>query len=198
MKQADFIAALKMVSHAAALKDLRYYLNGIFLEWDGVLLSVVGTDGHRMAVAQLNYGEKLLDKPVCVIIPTAQVKLLLSAPKTIGDVELAFPDQHKVEITLAGQVFTINGVEGRYPDWRRVGPESAQTSIVDTAVTSIGFNAVYVAEACAALAKVANKKYPGVKLILRGANEVMRFEAGLAGDHPSLVNAYCIVMPMRD
>lgn len=197
MKQADFLAALKMVSHAAALKDIRYYLNGVFLEWDGVLLSVVGTDGHRMAVAQLQYGEKLLDKPVYVIVPTAQVKLLLSAPKVIGDVELAFLEQHKAEITMAGQVFTINGVEGRYPDWRRVGPESAQSYPGDTAVTSIGFNAVYVAEACAALAKVANRKYQGVKLILRGANEAMRFEAGLAGEHPSLVNAYCIVSPMR-
>lgn len=197
MKQADFLAALKMVSHAAALKDIRYYLNGVFLEWDGVLLSVVGTDGHRMAVAQLNYGEKLLEKPVCVIVPTVQVKLLLSAPKTVGDVGLAFTDQHKAEITMAGQVFTINGVEGRYPDWRRVGPESAQTSIADSPVTAIGFNAVYAAEACAAPAKVSNRKYQGVKLILRGANEAMRFEAGLAGDHPSLVNAYCIVMPMR-
>lgn len=197
MKQADFIAALKMVTHAAALKDIRYYLNGVFLEWDGVLLSVVGTDGHRMAVAQLNYGEKLLEKPVCVIVPTAQVKLLLSTPKTVGNVALAFPEQHKAEITMAGQVFTINGVEGRYPDWRRVGPEYAQSCPGDTQVSSIGVNAVYLAEACAALAKVANKKYRGVKLILRGANEAMRFEAGLAGDHPSLVNAYCIVMPMR-
>lgn len=197
MQQADFIAALKMVSHAAALKNPRYYLNGIFLEWDGVLLSVVGSDGHRMAVAQLQYGEKLLDKPVCVIIPTAQVKLLLSAPKTVGDVELAFPDQHKADITLAGQVFTINGIDGRFPDWRRVWPEYAQSYSGDTQASSIGFNAVYVAEACAALAKVANKKYQGVKLILRGTNEAMRFEAGLAGDHPSLVNAYCIVMPMR-
>lgn len=197
MKQADFIAALKMVSHAAALKEIRYYLNGVFLEWDGILLSVVGADGHRMAVAQLNYGEKLLDKPVCVIIPTAQVKLLLSAPKTVGDVALAFPEQHKAEITMAGQVFAIQGAEGRFPDWRRVGPESAQTSIADSPVTAIGFNAVYVAEACAALAKVANRKYQGVKLILRGSNEAMRFEAGLAGNHPSLVNAYCIVSPMR-
>jgi hypothetical protein len=41
MKQADFLAALKMVSHAAALKDIRYYLNGVFLEWDGVLLSAL-------------------------------------------------------------------------------------------------------------------------------------------------------------
>lgn len=197
MKQADFLAALKMVSHAAALKDIRYYLNGVFLEWDGVLLSVVGTDGHRMAVAQLQYGEKLLEKPVCVIIPTAQVKLLLSAPKVMGDVELVFAEQHKAEITMAGQVFTINGVEGRYPDWRRVGPESAQSYPGDTAVTSIGFNAVYVAEACAALAKVANKKYQGIKMIFRSASDAMRIEAGLAGDHPSLVNAYAIVSPMR-
>jgi len=197
MKQADFIAALKMVSHAAALKDIRYYLNGVFLGWDGVLLSVVGTDGHRMAVAQLQYGETLLEKPVCVTIPTAQVKLLLAAPKVVGDVELEFPEEYKAVITLAGQAFQIQGVEGKFPEWRRVGPESAQTSIGDTAVTSIGFNAVYVAEACAALAKVANKKYQGIKMIFRSASDAMRIEAGLAGDHPSLVNAYAIVSPMR-
>lgn len=197
MKQSDFLAAVKMVSHAAALRDIRYYLNGIFLEWDGKLLSVVGTDGHRMAVAQLNYGEELLSGPVCVIIPAEQVKLMMAAPKGSGLAEIAFPDRYKASICLSGQVFAINGIEAKYPEWRRVGPESSQAAAGDSAVSAIGFNANYVSQACAALAKVANKKYQGVKLVLRGASESMRFEADLAGDNPAIVNAYAIVRPMR-
>lgn len=197
MKQADFTAALKMVSHAAALKDIRYYLNGVRLEWDGLLLSMIGTDGHRMAVAQLQYGEKLLEHPKCVTVPPAQVKLLLSAPKTTGDAELNFSAEDRAEISIGCQAFSIQGVGGKYPDWRRVGPEKAVPSLADSAVSSIGFKAPYMAEACAALAKVANKKYQGVKLLLSGPSQAMRLEAGLAGDHPSLVNAYAIIMPMR-
>ena len=43
---------LKAVSHAAAVKDVRYYLNGIRVEVVGERLILVATDGHRMAIAE--------------------------------------------------------------------------------------------------------------------------------------------------
>jgi len=199
MKQTCFLAGLKMAAHAAATRDLRYYLNGVFIEWNGVQLTLVGTDGHRCAVAQLNYGSAPLPdgKHECITVPHSQVKLLLSLPKTSGDVEISFLAERVATFAIAGQLIAVEGVAGKFPDWRRVAPEAKRPSFAEGGVSAIGFCAPYVAEACAALAKVANKKYKGVKLHLTGPDEVMRFEANLAGDHPSLTNAYVCVMPMR-
>ena len=46
-------AMLKSVAHAAAVKDARYYLNGIRLETELHTLRLIATDGKRMAVAEM-------------------------------------------------------------------------------------------------------------------------------------------------
>jgi hypothetical protein len=42
---------LQQVSFAMAVHDIRYYLNGILFVADGKQLSLVATDGHRLAFA---------------------------------------------------------------------------------------------------------------------------------------------------
>ncbi len=36
----------------AGKQDIRYYLNGVYIEWNNVLTRAVGCDGHRLAVKQ--------------------------------------------------------------------------------------------------------------------------------------------------
>ena len=36
-----------------AQQDVRYYLNGMLLESDGKLLRTVATDGHRLALCEM-------------------------------------------------------------------------------------------------------------------------------------------------
>ncbi|MDP1136644.1 DNA polymerase III subunit beta, partial [Klebsiella pneumoniae] len=42
---------LGQVSFAMAVQDIRYYLNGILFVAEGKQLSLVATDGHRLAFA---------------------------------------------------------------------------------------------------------------------------------------------------
>jgi DNA polymerase-3 subunit beta len=42
---------LSQVSFAMAVHDIRYYLNGILFVAEGQQLSLVATDGHRLAFA---------------------------------------------------------------------------------------------------------------------------------------------------
>lgn len=51
MKQSAFIAALKFVAHAKAKNDVRYYLNTVQFEFHYGTLTLIATDGHRMAWA---------------------------------------------------------------------------------------------------------------------------------------------------
>lgn len=187
MKQSTFLAALKMVTHAAALRDIRYYLNGVCFDFEGQTLTLVGTDGHRLAVAVLEC--ETMPKSQ-VILDNNAVKQLLSLPKNTGDV-LFVQEGNTLRITIAGQVLVFAGIEGRFPDWRRV------VTGTEEATVSIGVNADYMSQAFASLAKVANRKYHGVKMNLRGSNCSIRLDAGLADDFPGLTEAYCIIMPMR-
>ena len=55
MKAANFIPALQFASHAMAVKDVRYFLNGVMIEVSSYgSLRLVCTDGHRMAVIDVN------------------------------------------------------------------------------------------------------------------------------------------------
>lgn len=186
MLQKTFQAALKMVSHAASKKDVRYYLNGVRLEFSSHGLNLVAMDGHRLAVAiiggDFEQGE--------ITIGHDAIKQILAAPKSTGEVECRFEGE-QLKLEMAGQVITFTDVGGKYPDWRRVVQGTPEATEV------IGVNAEYMAQAMAALSKVANAKYHGVKIHLRGPNNSLKLEAGVSGDFEGLADAYCIVMPMR-
>ena len=185
MLQKTFQAALKMVHHAAGKKDVRYYINGVHLEFSSSGLYLAATDGHRLAVAAIE-GEFL---PGEITIGHEAVKQLLALPKSAGDVICSFEGGQLV--IQSGQMLRFSDLGGKYPDWRRVVQGASENTTV------IGVNAEFMAQAMAALSKVANAKYHGVKIHLRGPNNSLKLEADLADDHPGLTEAYCIVMPMR-
>ena len=43
-----------------AQQDVRYYLNGLLIESEGTKLRAVATDGHRLAVSDIDLAESLL------------------------------------------------------------------------------------------------------------------------------------------
>jgi DNA polymerase-3 subunit beta len=49
---------LDQVSFAMAVHDIRYYLNGILFVAEGKQLSLVATDGHRLAFASATLGRR--------------------------------------------------------------------------------------------------------------------------------------------
>lgn len=186
MKQPTFLAALKFVSHAMAKRDVRSYLNGVLVEIEENQTTLVATDGYRLAVAVLEGGGKASQ----IILKTESVKSILSAAPCLDDVNISVSG-HSAALRIGAQVLNFEGIEAKYPDWRRVclaRPEPTEL---------IGFNSEYMAQAFAALSKVANRKHKGVKMHLRGPNSNVKLEAGLAEDFPGLSEAYCIIVPMR-
>ena len=106
---------LQAVLTHAAIKDVRYYLQGVLIERTAIgRFYLVATDGNRMAVGQFHDPECDQTGPWSFIIPAATVK---SAIKGRAEtVVLKSRDDGKYE--LADQVFAP--VDGRFPDWRRV------------------------------------------------------------------------------
>ena len=130
------IQAIKTALQFAAKNDIRYYLNGVALYiQDGVLLSVVGTDGHSMVVV----GDHILN-PVerdIAIVDRKDIPTLVNA-LSLGD---TFQIDH---LTLKiGESYSIPLIDGRYPDVRRVLPDKKRTVSIDSGIC---FNPEYVAK----------------------------------------------------
>ena len=109
----------------AAIKDVRYYLEGVFLEVTRTGdVHLVGTNGACLfagliAAPNVQWTDTPQAGPWQMIIPSATVKAAIKECK--GIVELrALPDGR---YTIGSQVFSP--VDGSYPDWRRITPSAA-------------------------------------------------------------------------
>ena len=118
---------LTQVSFAMAVHDIRYYLNGILFVAEGKQLSLVATDGHRLA-----YASATLDVDVPkqeVILPrktVIELQRLLSNAQ--GAIEMQFAN-NQAKFSLDGMEFVSKLVEGKFPDYNRVIPKNHKNSI---------------------------------------------------------------------
>ena len=127
----DIFAA---VSLFRGIDDVRYYLNGLYLETGANGARLVGCDGHQLAVAKLDgeYPES------SIILPNSLVAAVKSKAKGPQAVTLEFTEGHQQyvkkgnvegvfvprDITLtAGELTTTaKELDGKFPDYRRVVP----------------------------------------------------------------------------
>ncbi|MBK0391350.1 DNA polymerase III subunit beta [Ramlibacter algicola] len=118
---------LAQVSFAMAVHDIRYYLNGILFVAEGKQLSLVATDGHRLAFASAT-----LDKEVPrqeVILPRKTVlemqRLLVEGE---GAIEMQFAS-NQAKFSFEGMEFVTKLVEGKFPDYNRVIPKNHKNHV---------------------------------------------------------------------
>ena len=113
---------LNQVSFAMAVHDIRYYLNGILFVAEGKQLSLVATDGHRLA-----FSSAILDVEVPkqeVILPrktVLEMQRLLSDKE--GAIEMQFAN-NQAKFSFEGMEFVTKLVEGKFPDYNRVIPRN--------------------------------------------------------------------------
>ncbi len=118
---------LNQVSFAMAVHDIRYYLNGILFVAEGKQLSLVATDGHRLA-----YASAMLDVEVPrqeVILPR---KTVLELQRLLSDAEGAIEMQfagNQAKFSFDGMEFVTKLVEGKFPDYNRVIPKNHKNSV---------------------------------------------------------------------
>jgi DNA polymerase-3 subunit beta len=120
------IKDIKAVSHAMGNKDLRYYINAMLVEHNGIETRLAATDGHRMHLVRVEHDNALVSEPVKYIIPREFVMQLLKAkfPKAFNEVILTFSCD-KVSAALPnGNEIVSKLVDGMFPDYCRVIPSS--------------------------------------------------------------------------
>jgi DNA polymerase-3 subunit beta len=119
---------INQVHFAMAVHDIRYYLNGILFVAEGKLLTVVATDGHRLALAQATLEVDMPKQEV--ILPR---KTVLELQRLLKDedtpIEMRFAG-NQAKFVFSGMEFVTKLVEGKFPDYNRVVPKNHKNAVV--------------------------------------------------------------------
>jgi DNA polymerase-3 subunit beta len=120
---------IDQVHFAMAVHDIRYYLNGILFIAEGKTLTLVATDGHRLAMAQAQLEAEVPSKQE-VILPR---KTVLELQRLLKDedaaIEMRFAN-NQAKFQFAGLEFVTKLVEGKFPDYNRVIPRNHKNAVV--------------------------------------------------------------------
>ena len=120
---------INQVHFAMAVHDIRYYLNGILFIAEGTTLTLVATDGHRLALAQSQLETEVPSKQE-VILPR---KTVLELQRLLKDeeapIEMRFAN-NQAKFAFAGMEFVTKLVEGKFPDYNRVIPRNHKNAVV--------------------------------------------------------------------
>jgi DNA polymerase-3 subunit beta len=156
LPQKQLRAMLQLVQYAMAQQDIRYYLNGLLLVVDKEVLTMVATDGHRLA-----YATGTIDgspQRMEVIIPR---KTVLELIKLLADVE----EQVTMQLTPAQARFVFGGIDivskvidGKFPDYSRVIPTNYKKHIAVPRVALL--------QALQRAAILSNEKFRGVRWVV--------------------------------
>jgi DNA polymerase-3 subunit beta len=118
---------LSQVAFAMAVHDIRYYLNGILFVAEGKQLSLVATDGHRLAFASATLDVEVPKQEVILPRKTViELQRLLSDNE--GAIEMQFAN-NQAKFSFDGMEFVTKLVEGKFPDYNRVIPKNHKNSI---------------------------------------------------------------------
>ena len=120
---------INQVHFAMAVHDIRYYLNGILFIAEGKTLTLVATDGHRLAMAQSTLEAEVPNKQE-VILPR---KTVLELQRLLKDedtaIEMRFAG-NQAKFAFSGMEFVTKLVEGKFPDYNRVIPKNHKNALV--------------------------------------------------------------------
>jgi DNA polymerase-3 subunit beta len=147
-----------------AQQDVRYYLNGMLLETGGKYLRAVATDGHRLALCQVELDGANLDEQQ-VIVPRKGVLELQRLMSGDGSLNIELGPNH-IRIQLQGIRFTSKLIDGRFPEYDRVIPKESTNELTADREAFKG--------SLQRTAILSNEKYRGIRLIIRDNGIVMQ------------------------
>jgi DNA polymerase-3 subunit beta len=148
---------VNQVHFAMAVHDIRYYLNGILFIAEGRTLTLVATDGHRLALAASPLESEVPTRQE-VILPR---KTVLELQRLLRDedapIEMRFAS-NQARFTFGGMEFVTKLVEGKFPDYNRVIPKNHRN------IVSLGRAPLLAALQRAAI--LTSEKFKGVRVNL--------------------------------
>ena len=153
----EFLNLINQTSYAMAQHDVRYYLNGMFMQTSNDKLTTVATDGHRLACCSLAMNNQ--DDDISIIIPRKGINELsrLLHSDTSTSIELQLSDNH-IRLQKDNIRFTSKLIDGKYPDYQAAIPQST--------LHTIQLDRMQIKDTLSRVAILSNEKFRGVLLKL--------------------------------
>ena len=159
--QKQLKALFEKTAFAMAQQDVRYYLNGILMEISPGKLKLVATDGHRLALSEVDL-DTGVDTERQIIIPRKAV-MELTRLLDSGDAGVkCILSQNHVRLESDTLVFTSKLIDGKFPDYQRVIPVDGNKTMEVERDT--------LKQSMSRIAILSNEKYRGIRLSLTTGN----------------------------
>lgn len=137
LPQDDLRHLLKLVSYAASTDESRYQMNSVFFDFAPGKLTVVATDGRRLALSghEMAVSESNTGKIVLPLKTVSEVERLLgqgdNVKMTFNDRQVAFSfDTKDSNSGLIDKIQLVSKlIEGKYPDYNQVLPKETYQRI---------------------------------------------------------------------
>ena len=117
---------------AISTEETRYYLNGLYLHVANInnktFLRTVATDGHRLALFQINAPQTISKNNFGVIVPK---KLIFEIRKLIDDIKDNIKidlSERKIRFSFKETVIVSKLIDGKFPDYEKVIPKNTKNS----------------------------------------------------------------------
>ena len=127
LEQAVLRDMLQKTAYAVSNDETRYVLNGVFMGLKGDKLTVVATDGRRLALIEHDL-EVPKGSEAELILPTKAVGELARLLADKGDAKLSI-GENQIVFELDGTTLASKLIEGTYPNFRQVIPTETKERI---------------------------------------------------------------------
>jgi DNA polymerase-3 subunit beta len=128
LRQKDLKDGLRKTAYAISTDETRYVLNGILFSFKDNKLTLVATDGRRLALVDIEL-EFPRSHEVDIILPTKAVTELARLVSDDGEIKMSV-SENQVAFEVDGTLLVSKLIEGNYPNYRQVIPPEAKERIV--------------------------------------------------------------------
>lgn len=122
LKAADLARLVEQVQFSIATEDVRWGINGAFLEESGDhTLRLVATDRHRLACAEATFEGETKFTPR-MLVPRkalAVMRKLLDGPEDKAELDFG---EGALQLRLSNETFWFRLLDGEFPDYKAVVP----------------------------------------------------------------------------
>jgi DNA polymerase III subunit beta len=127
IRQKDLRDGLRKTSYAISTDETRYVLNGVLFSFKDNKLTLVATDGRRLAMVEIEL-EFPRSHEADLIVPTKAVTELQRLLTDDGDVKVSM-GSGQIAFDLNKTLLVSKLIEGNYPNYRQVIPAEAKERI---------------------------------------------------------------------
>lgn len=120
----QFATLMQSVRFATDNESSRYALGGVLIQWRGGMLSLVGTDGRRMCIAEAEI-DQATDE-AALVVPRRAIDVLCRLAKAADVVQLDHAGGELVA-EVDGVTVRVRLLDGKFPRWQDVEPTRTVT-----------------------------------------------------------------------